>query len=303
MQEKHEGGVSKGAGNVSGNVSSNVTGNVSGGVPMDMSEGRVSRKLVSKSAVRIVELDRLGVDVSYQREEKAGHKRIVAEYMEEALGVPLVGEREDGTLWIVDGLQRITALRKLGKRTVRAEIFNSRGAEHEAMVFKAVNLNRTKLTSAEEFQALLTGHDALAWRIKETVEAAGYRLYLKKKKGSRPKREDTSRDLSCVTTLLRVMKVRGADALTFALRVLAEAWPGDGLNTHHLIIDGLTALYTKNDRVVDEGRLVSRMRTSTPHKVMYTASQMTIAGNRVSAVTEVLERLYRKRMSSYKRDG
>jgi hypothetical protein len=71
--------------------------------------------LVVKSALRVVKLSDLSVDQSYQREVKSGHKSIVSDFNEEALGVPLVGQRSDGSLWIVDGLQRVTALKKLGR--------------------------------------------------------------------------------------------------------------------------------------------------------------------------------------------
>src|SRR5688572_29909905 len=124
------------------------------------------KKLVTKSALRTVDLDLLAVDSAYQRDVRHGHKKIIADFNDQALGIPLIGEREDSTLWIVDGLQRITALKALGKTKARVEVFASKGIEHEAEVFKLVNLNRTKLKPVEEFKALLAAHDKESWDIK-----------------------------------------------------------------------------------------------------------------------------------------
>lgn len=253
--------------------------------------------LVTKSALRVLRLVDLRVDPSYQREVKAKHKRIVADFNPDALGIPLVGERSDGTLWVVDGLQRKTALEKLGKKEVRAEVFASQGPEHEAEVFKLVNLNRTKLTWGEQFKALLASHDESAWRIKEVVEGSGYRIAFSRHGRTTSSDDKSSKELTCISTLVSVNARWGTEPIRFALAVITDVWPGDRLGTYAQMIEGLAVFYNRHNGAVDTPRLVDRLRTVTAQKILYAANQATIFTTRGEAVAEQLEKVYRKRLN------
>lgn len=258
-----------------------------------------SKRTVVKAALKVVDLAGLQVDPSYQRDVKAKHKSIVAEFNEEALGIPLVGERGDGSRWIVDGLQRITALRKMGRKSVRAEVFASDGPEHEAAIFKLVNLNRTKLSPGEEFRALLAGQDKLAWAIKEAVEAEGYRIVLGRR-GQKLGGDNTyaAKELTCINTLVAVAKRSGTAPIRFALVAIRESWPGDRLGPYNMMIDGLSIFYSRHQGVVDMDRLIPRLRTVTPHKLIYAAQQVSLGGSgRSNAIADLIEKTYRKRLS------
>jgi hypothetical protein len=256
----------------------------------DLREAR--RKLVVKSALREVKLEDVQTDPSYQRDVKKKHEQIVANFNPTALGIPVVGEREDGTLWWVDGLQRGTALLKLGKKTVRAEVFRSDGPEHEAKVFKLINLNRTKLNSREEFRSLLAGQDELAWKIKNAVEKLGYKIVLGR--GTSATRETQATYLQGVNTMYKGAGKYGVAALEFALSTIKEAWPGDVIGSTHLIIGGLMMFWKAKDGVVDNARLIPRLQTVTPHQIIYTAGLTVSGNNKQGAVVHVIEKLYKK---------
>lgn len=254
---------------------------------------QANRRTVVKSALKVLRVEAIQTDPSYQREVKRGHTKIVNDFSEEAFGIPLVGEREDGTFWVVDGLQRLTALRKLGKKEVRAEVFASQGPEHEATVFKKVNMDRTRLSSREEFRALLTSQDPLAWKIKEAVESVGFKIVLGKT-GQRGN-ELAAKQLTCVSTLLAVAAKYGTDPIVFACRCSADAWPGDRLGSHNSIVAGLCCFFRRHEGVVDMDRLLPRLRTVTPQKIMYAASQATLSNNMQETVADQIEKVYRKR--------
>lgn len=262
----------------------------------DESLADVKRKLVKKSALRVVALDDLKTDPSYQREVKGKHKKIVADFDETALGIPIVGERGDGSLWIVDGLQRATAVRKLGWRTIRAEVFASQGPEHEASIFKLVNMNRVKLTPMEEFKALLTAHDADVWAVKEAVEAAGFRVGHRHGPG---KNSLNGKTIDCVNTLRRAARdCKGVRVITDSLEVIKACWPDDPMAVNSRIIAGLAIWWARCEGVIDMERLVPRFRRTTPHKILYAAGQMATGGaggGSMNAVADFLERLYARR--------
>lgn len=263
----------------------------------DMNE-TARRKLVKKSALRVIKLDLINFDESYQRDVKRKHKSIISDFREEALGVPLVAEREDFSLWGVDGRQRITALKKMGRDTVRAEVFASQGVEHEAAIFKLINIERTKLSAGEEFRALLTAHDEVAWAIKGAVEAKGFNIQLGRA-GQRP--NSGWKTLTGVNTLRRMYhEAKGVESIAFALTVATECWPEDKIAVNSALMGGLSVWWIRREGVIDMERLTARFRTATPHKVMYAANQSTIAGNRAGAIADVLERLYTKRLHKAK---
>lgn len=257
-----------------------------------------NKRIVVNAALREIDIDLPSVDTSYQRDIKPKHAKIMADFDPNALGVPLIGEREDGSMWIVDGLQRITALRKMGRKKLRAEIFASDGPEHEAKVFKLVNLNRTKLTAAEEFKALLTAHDQTCWDIKNTVESMGFRLAQYK---SGRDSESRSLYLTCFSTLRKVANNWGCDPIRFALKTISDCWPGDYLGVGNFIIEGLCVFFNRQDGAVDVERLVPRLRSITPQRVLYQAAMAQIGtGNKGSCVADVIERVYRKRIQAKK---
>ncbi len=244
----------------------------------------------------MLDLEDIQVDTSYQRPVKGGHKKIMADFNEDALGIPLVGEREDGTLWVVDGQQRLTALKKLNKKTVRAEVFNSKGPEHEAEIFKLVNLNRTKLTPGEMFKARLTSGDALAWSIKEVVEACGHVIATSSSGGGNSK-YNTSKYVAGVNTLLHMAttKGQGIEAIRFALKTVGAAWPEDRFGVNNNVLAALGNFYSKQKGEVDSERLVSRLQLTNPVKLLYKASSMSTGNNKVHDLVDLIEEAYRKR--------
>ena len=93
-------------------------------------------------------------DERYQRDEVSGAKteEMGRNYSPEAVGDLTVGHRADGTYWVVDGWQRLLAMRFRGDiKTTRCTVFESRGVEHEREVFGRININRTPLNVYDKF--------------------------------------------------------------------------------------------------------------------------------------------------------
>lgn len=266
-----------------------------------MSAKKNVKRTVTGQALKVLDIEALQTDPSYQREVKKKHRDIVADFDKDALGIPVVGEREDGTFWIVDGLQRITALRKLGKREVRVEVFPSRGPEHEAQVFKKINMNRTGLNWGERYKALLASHDELAWKIKSVVEECGYQIV--SQRSGADKKEPSGRQLTCIGAMFGIAKNHGTDPIKFALSVANDVWPGDTMGVYNTMVEGLSIFFVRNDRLVDLDRLIPRLRTVTAQKVLYAANQASLASSsKGESVADQIQKVYQKRMGR-KRGG
>lgn len=260
--------------------------------------------LTADRALRVVKVDDIGVDPSYQREIKTKHKKIVAEYDEDAFGIPVVGQREDASLWIVDGLQRLTAKKKMGAKTMRVEVFASRGSEHEAEVFSKINKNRVNLSSADLFWADITAGHPDALLIQKIVADEGF--VIRKGGGSSKSTttEHASKVLTCYGTMMTIVTRYGGGApegfgdrgalLKTVLSILKKCWPDDAQRTKPDIIDGLAIWLIRYKGTADAERLVDRLNTKTPAQIMYSSGLG--VGNRGNNVADEIEKLYRKRM-------
>lgn len=256
-------------------------------------------KLVVSKAVRFVNLPDLNIDRSYQRDEyKKLIGKIAATFDPDALGLPLVAEREDGSLWVVDGQQRCAALRLLGKPHLRAQVFASQGPEHEAMIFQLVNFNRKKLTAGEEFGARLTAGDADAWALKAVADEYGFKMNTTGKVHLKNRHGNPTKELSCVNTLVRMTKVRGVECVGFVLGVVRDCWFEDPQARSSHIVEALAQLWTAHGGAIDTDRLYPRLRTTTPTKITFSASLG--VSNRASNAYHIIEKLYAKRMPSIK---
>lgn len=254
-------------------------------------------RLVKERKLRVVLLSTIHTDPSYQRDVKAKHRKIIAEFDEDSLGVPLIGERSDGSLWIVDGLQRITAVRKLGWTEIRADVFRSDGPVHEAQVFKRVNLDRTAIKPMEQFKARLVAQDEAALNIVTAVEEEGFKV---SKQGVHKNWDDEAsrKCVGAVNTLVQIYTKYGTDHIRFALRVAATCWPGDRLAVNSQTLMALAIFYEAVEQAPDWDRLIPRFRSVSVQRILYAANQACLSGGSGNdfACADQLMRLYRKRM-------
>lgn len=212
-----------------------------------------------------------------------------------------MAQREDGSLWVVDGLQRLTALQKMGTKTVRVEVFRSRGPEHEAEVFTKINNNRVGLTASDLFFAALTAQDPDAWLIKETGEKLGFVLRRGGGSSRHTDPEHAAKCLTCYGTLMQLVQRTGSpegyeergSLLRAVLGVLKECWPTDPLRVKSHIVDGIGIWLVRHKGLADTERLIARLNATEPRKILYTAGQG--IGNASNNVADTIERLYKKR--------
>lgn len=105
---------------------------------------------------RTVPVADLKIDHSYQRAEN-GDTTILAiarSFKWSAFGVLIVMERQNGALYVVDGQQRLAAVKRRGDiPAVPCHVFQSSGKEMEAQAFLDLNTSRKKVSALEKFTA------------------------------------------------------------------------------------------------------------------------------------------------------
>lgn len=248
---------------------------------------------VREKSFRIIKLRELNVNPNYQREVKeAAIRKIMSKFDKNAVGVPVVGQQDDGSYWVVDGLQRVTSLIRLGYKEWRFEVIRSKGEEHEAALFNIINSGRTRLTAGELFAARLTAQDEIAWKVKELVDEMGFTVvtvpHIGAKKGGRTK----PGDLACVKMLYDTVHIYGKEPLKFALGIIKELWWEDMNSTHDCIVAGLAKFHVLKDGNVDRERFIRQLSTIAPLRIKMLASQG--VRGMPDNVVDVLEKISKK---------
>jgi hypothetical protein len=205
-----------------------------------------------KTENRKISVDELNIADSYQRTiVPARVNRIAKSLDHDSFGSLTVGQRRDGTYWVVDGMQRLTAARKLGIAMVPCDVFQSEGQEHEARVFRLKNRERTNVTACALFRAQLVEGDAQTVDIAETVKAAGLSLRFENGKPGWP-------FVKAVVSLEKAYRKVGKDGLAAVLSIICESWFGESEALRGDIISGL-AYFIHKTPSFDKSRLVSKL--------------------------------------------
>jgi hypothetical protein len=243
---------------------------------------------VIKTKNRILSIDSLQICDAYQRTVvRARVNHIKKHFDQDALGSLCVGERSDGSFWIVDGQQRCTALREMGIDRVPCDIFESRGKSHEAQIFRQKNKHRTSVSARTNFKAALTEGDTQAIAIQAAVESAGMHMMLDGGSKGWPQ-------VCCVGALSSIFEDGGAEHLTRVLNIVCTAWKGEDDALQGTILQGLGLFLIKAD--VEDKRLIQKMKKVEPMAVVRFADSQRklLGGGRAGAVATAFLNFYNK---------
>lgn len=255
------------------------------------------------SDVRVVSLSSINVRPAYQRTVVRREVRLIArEFDKDAVGTLTVGERADGSLWLVDGLQRCTAMMELGIPEWKCDIFKSEGQSHEARIFNIKNTNRTKVSAGVRFRAALIEGAPDCIEIQAIVESCGLRLDLDGVGSHWP-------SVKAIRAVERVYSRYGAETLQRSLSVISSSWPEneDGLRGDS--IEGVATFLAKAVPVdesspgVRDELLVKQLRKRNPIDILTfanSAKKIVSSSTKHRLVADVISETYNHRLRSGK---
>lgn len=225
-----------------------------------------------KTENRKIVVEELNISDAYQRTIVPGRvNRIAKNLDQDAFGSLTVGQRRDGTYWVVDGMQRLTAARRLGITMVPCDVFQSDGQEHEARVFRLKNRERTNVSSIALFRAQLTEGDEQSLAIAEVVRVSGLKLGLRDESAKWPY-------IRAVKALERSYQRVGGVGLAAAFGILSDSWPGEDGALQGDMIEGV-CWFIKKHPDFDRDRLVGRLAKKSITGVLRAADANLKLGN------------------------
>lgn len=183
-----------------------------------------------------------------------------ARFRLEAVGVPAVSHRDDGTYVVLDGQHRCEVMRRVGLTDVKCEVYEDLTVAQEAELFGLLNDGRP-LKAIHKFLARLTEGEETACEINRIAELSSWKISEFGGKGI----------ITCVVTLEKVhrddkARKKGAPSrdLERTLRCIAEAWGHRPGVTDSSIVGGIGALFNVYEEAVDCVELAKRLSAAYP---------------------------------------
>lgn len=204
-------------------------------------------------------LGAINVDTAYQRKlDMAWVSKLVAEFDPVRLGLPDISEREDGTLWAIDGQHRIHACRTyLGdgweRQHVECLVYSGMTLEDEAEFFYWRNYIKP-LKPFARFRARMVAGEDVATAIFRTAKDAGFTI------------AEGNDALSCVAVMESIFRgtratnaLEGPANLAKTLVVVAKAWGNRAPHPNGHVIKGLGMFLERYGHEIDNARLIKKL--------------------------------------------
>lgn len=202
-------------------------------------------------SVKLIPLEKvfahMAEDGGYQRPVVENFVRDLALRFDERLvGTIDVSERRDGRYAVIDGLQRSEAMRRVGKTSCYASVYEGLDLKQEATLFFHKNKDRRPVHPYYEFMARVTAEDPVALDIKRIVEQAELEIAVQGGAGLPQYHGTRDRNVTAVRAVEDVYaydtEVR-AECLSPTLGVITRNWIGrrDSLSVN--LIRGLGRIF------------------------------------------------------------
>lgn len=170
-------------------------------------------------SAEVVRIDQIQVDATYQRSLRHDLiNQIAREYDIVKAGPILLSERDDGTIWCVDGQHRMAGASLAGEDEIFAHVVHGLTRQEEAELRLARNDRRSDSTY-EKFRTRLVMHDKKAEAIVELLRQQGTQLNLQ---------PNTRVGFNCLTAVERIYDLDGKGVvLGRTIRFLKEAFASE----------------------------------------------------------------------------
>lgn len=202
----------------------------------------------------------LNIDSSYQRNLSPAKVNSIARVFDpDAFGRIVVGERSDGTFWVIDGQHRWRAMQQLGwtDQFVPCHLIKGTTPEEEAKLFDLFNGNRGMPRISDRFKARLRTNDPDALRIKAITNEVGFDIHFGK--GTVPKGH-----IAAVSALVKVHQQGKPGDLYRVLTICREAWGDDSAGTTGDIIQAVHRFASRYREQFDMTYLIERLKGTSP---------------------------------------
>lgn len=224
-------------------------------------ESRTEGFLNTSVRYRIMELPvrDLSVDLAVQRAfvNKRQVADIVANPIFEAFGLPVVSERADRTLHVIDGWHRSLALNELITLNRLPEhyrhecrVFRDLTRKQEAQLFDRLN-TFTDVQPIEKFRVRLEAEDPATLAVRDMLARYDWTVAMGNLEGK----------FAAVQTIMKAYALN-PDAAERAIRILTATWGNHPSSVNGFFVMGFTLFFDRYESDVDDVRLIERLQST-----------------------------------------
>lgn len=214
-------------------IAEHVASNVTGEIPAD-----IERQLLSTETLQIIQLT---VDHTYQRFVIDSHVRQMAEHWNWlGAGLLTVSLRNSGGVnvyAVIDGQQRLAALKLLGYKEAPCRIYVDLTTTQEAELYELLNKNK-KINFDSIFKSRLMRGEEKAKMINMAVEQVNYHLDPEHKHHG-PKAKGGHFYIQSMSEMERIYNAGGVTLIMDTLRFVNATWAPDYLGNQQQVIAGV----------------------------------------------------------------
>lgn len=246
----------------------------------------IMNKLVNM--VTVLPLEDVGVP-EYQRVlSTKWATRIAKEFDPLAFDFPLVGRRQNGTLWLIDGQTRFAALKLKGMQTCACRVIETEGVEHEALLFRKINKTRRTMKCYDVYIACRVAKE------KDTVE-------IDNELNKHELKVAYSGGWPYIKAVAKLYEAHEDGVLPQVLHCLRHAWYQNPDALREVVIGGLWKFWTTWPEA-DIKRCIAKWKGVQPSSYIMSADAAKAAGgSRYMAYANGLKERYNANLKSPKR--
>lgn len=206
------------------------------------------------SKIRRIKLDALNVDRSYQRDLSMPLVEQIRDHWDElASELVLVSEREDGSLWIINGQHRSAAARLRGESHIDARVVKGLTVEREASLRLKTNVRITD-RPLERFKGKVAARDA------EALSIVGLLAQFDTEINETQRMDEGVNSIGAIEALYRVDE---GQLLFATLRVIEQAYARVGPKTASAyLVKSIGWFIQRHADEIDRDRLVERLKAT-----------------------------------------
>lgn len=216
-------------------------------------------------AIRTLSTSQLTSGLPYQRTVKQQRvDEIVREWNDRKL-TPVVVSFRDGKLNVVDGQNRIAAMRQMaggGDVIVPCIIHTGMTYEEEADMYAKLDTDKAPLTPRQHTKALVeAGTDATVTEVKRLVEEVGFTWALGEPTGE-------PFEIAPIRALINAHQLLGGEAFARMLSLLAGAWQGTPNSLKASMLSGMALFVKTYETELHDRTFIRRMSIVSPEEII-----------------------------------
>lgn len=187
------------------------------------------------------------------------------------LVVSLRNTPSGSTYSVIDGQQRLTAIKQLGFKEAPCRIYIDLSKEQEAELFELLNHNK-KPGFNDLFKSRLMRDEKIAKAIELACTQIGYHLDPERKHAG-----ESSKDkhfyIQTMPELERIYKRGGVVLIMDTLRLLKDIWEPEFIQQQQMALSGISVFVQRYLQDVNRRELISKMKKEGQMKVVQKAYQ------------------------------